>query len=207
MKRCEPFRTYSSPSSLASERMAAASEPEPGSVSAYAGSRSPLARASGDRPPSASSVTSLLIASEPSSLESEDRGRSSRRPAGSPRWRRGPSASPSRSRRSAPPRREARGSRARGAARPCPRGTRPTRRSRPPAGRAPARASGRLADLALLVGERLVTHAESLFAPVEIPDGERDARNHVREGLRAVDVDAPRGGEGCPALVGDHATA
>src|SRR6266576_1262381 len=38
MKRFEPLRTYSPPSSRASVRIAAESEPEPGSVNAYAGS-------------------------------------------------------------------------------------------------------------------------------------------------------------------------
>ena len=41
MKRFEPSRTYSSPSRRAVVRIAAESEPEPDSVSAYAGSHSP----------------------------------------------------------------------------------------------------------------------------------------------------------------------
>ncbi len=41
MKRFEPSRTYSSPSRRAVVRIAALSEPEPDSVSAYAGSHSP----------------------------------------------------------------------------------------------------------------------------------------------------------------------
>ena len=43
MKRFEPSRTYSSPSRRAVVRIAAESEPEPDSVSAYAGSHSPEA--------------------------------------------------------------------------------------------------------------------------------------------------------------------
>ena len=43
MKRLLPLRTYSSPSRTAVVRIAAESEPEPASVSAYAGSHSPLA--------------------------------------------------------------------------------------------------------------------------------------------------------------------
>jgi hypothetical protein len=43
MKRFEPLRTYSSPSRRAVVRIAAESEPEPASVSAYAQSHSPLA--------------------------------------------------------------------------------------------------------------------------------------------------------------------
>ena len=43
MKRLPPFRTYSPPSRRAVERIAALSEPDPGSVSAYAASHSPLA--------------------------------------------------------------------------------------------------------------------------------------------------------------------
>ena len=68
-------------------------------------------------------------------------GRSSRRPSTAPRSRRAPSARPCRCRRSAP-RTAARAGRARASARPCPRGTRPSCRSRPRAARrARARAS------------------------------------------------------------------
>ena len=44
MKRFEPSRTYSSPSRRAVVRIAAESEPDPASVSAYAASHSPDAR-------------------------------------------------------------------------------------------------------------------------------------------------------------------
>src|SRR6266550_910396 len=66
MKRFEPFRTYSSPSRRASLRIAAESEPEPGSVSAYAASHSPLA-SRGSQRSFCSSVPASLIPSEPSS--------------------------------------------------------------------------------------------------------------------------------------------
>ena len=68
-------------------------------------------------------------------------GRSSRRPSTAPRSRRAPSARRCRCRRT-PPRTAARAGRARASARPCPRGTRPSCRSRPRAGRR-ARARGR----------------------------------------------------------------
>src|SRR5215510_2984685 len=66
MKRLPPFRMYSSPSRRASVRIAAESEPEPASVSAYAGSHSPLARCGSQRA-FCSSVPASLIPSEPSS--------------------------------------------------------------------------------------------------------------------------------------------
>src|SRR5215213_3582801 len=66
MKRLPPLSTYSSPSRRASVRIAAESEPEPGSVSAYAGSHSPLARRGSQRC-FCSSVPASLIPSEPSS--------------------------------------------------------------------------------------------------------------------------------------------
>src|SRR4051812_36656867 len=66
MKRLPPFSTYSSPSRRASVRIAAESEPEPGSVSAYAGSHSPLARRGSQRS-FCSSLPASLIPSEPSS--------------------------------------------------------------------------------------------------------------------------------------------
>src|SRR5919204_3340579 len=66
MKRLPPLRTYSSLSRRAVVRIAAESEPEPGSVSAYAASHSPLARRGSHRS-FCSSVPASLRASEPSS--------------------------------------------------------------------------------------------------------------------------------------------
>src|SRR5439155_15371536 len=66
MKRFEPLMTYSPPSSRASVRIAAESDPEPASVSAYAGSHSPLARRGSQRA-FCSTVPASLIPSEPSS--------------------------------------------------------------------------------------------------------------------------------------------
>src|SRR5579871_1742385 len=66
MKRFEPSRTYSSPSRRAVVRIAALSEPEPDSVSAYAGSHSPLAK-SGRYFSFCSSEPAILSPSEPSS--------------------------------------------------------------------------------------------------------------------------------------------
>ncbi len=66
MKRFEPSRTYSSPSRRAVVRIAALSEPEPDSVSAYAGNHSPLANF-GRYFAFCSSVPASLSPSEPSS--------------------------------------------------------------------------------------------------------------------------------------------
>ena len=66
MKRLPPFRTYPSPSRRAVVRMAALSDPEPGSVSAYAASHSPLASLGRNRC-FCSRVPASLMPSEPSS--------------------------------------------------------------------------------------------------------------------------------------------
>ena len=66
MNRLPPFSTYSSPSRRAVVRIAALSEPEPGSVSAYAASHSPLASLGRNRC-FCSSVPASLMPSEPSS--------------------------------------------------------------------------------------------------------------------------------------------
>src|SRR3954451_11913904 len=66
MKRLEASRTYSSPSRRAVVRIAAESEPEPDSVSAYAGSHSPEASFGRERS-LCSSVPASLSPSEPSS--------------------------------------------------------------------------------------------------------------------------------------------
>ena len=66
MKRLPPFSTYSSPSRRAVVRIAALSEPEPGSVSAYAASHSPDA-SFGRKRCFCSSLPASLIPSEPSS--------------------------------------------------------------------------------------------------------------------------------------------
>src|SRR5947207_12601161 len=66
MKRFEPSRTYSSPSRRAVVRIAAESEPEPDSVSAYAGSHSPKANLGRYRS-FCSSLPASLRPSEPSS--------------------------------------------------------------------------------------------------------------------------------------------
>src|SRR4051794_12233518 len=66
MKRFEPLRTYASPSRRAVVRIAALSEPEPDSVSAYAGSHSPLA-SFGRYLSFCSSVPASLSPSDPSS--------------------------------------------------------------------------------------------------------------------------------------------
>src|SRR5947208_11269880 len=66
MKRLPPFSTYSSPSRRAVLRIAALSEPEPGSVSAYAASHSPEASL-GRKRCFCSSVPASLIPRLPSS--------------------------------------------------------------------------------------------------------------------------------------------
>src|SRR5579862_7909944 len=66
MNRLPPSTTYSSPSRRAVVRIAALSEPEPGSVSAYAASHSPLA-SRGRYRCFCSSLPASLIPSEPSS--------------------------------------------------------------------------------------------------------------------------------------------
>src|SRR5690242_11890897 len=66
MKRFEPSRTYSSPSRRAVVRIAAESDPEPDSVSAYAGSHSPDANRGRYRA-FCSSLPGSLRPSEPSS--------------------------------------------------------------------------------------------------------------------------------------------
>ena len=66
MNRLPPSRTYSSPSRRAVDLIAALSEPDPGSVSAYAASHSPLA-SFGRKRCFCSSVPASLIPSEPSS--------------------------------------------------------------------------------------------------------------------------------------------
>ena len=66
MNRFDPLRTYASPSRRAVERIAAESEPEPASVSAYAHSCSPLA-SPGSQRAFCSSVPAIFRPSEPSS--------------------------------------------------------------------------------------------------------------------------------------------
>ncbi len=66
MKRFDPSRTYSSPSRRAVVRIAAESEPDPASVSAYAASTSPEASEGRNRA-FCSSVPASLSPSEPSS--------------------------------------------------------------------------------------------------------------------------------------------
>ena len=66
MKRFEPSRTYSSPSRRAVVRIAAESEPDPASVSAYAASTSPEARL-GRKRAFCSSDPASFSPSEPSS--------------------------------------------------------------------------------------------------------------------------------------------
>ena len=68
MNRLPPSSTYSSPSRRAVDRIAALSEPLPGSVSAYAASHSPDASFGRNRC-FCSSVPASLIPSEPSSCE------------------------------------------------------------------------------------------------------------------------------------------
>src|SRR3954451_10166626 len=72
MKRLPPLSTYSSPSRRASVRIAAESEPDHGSDSAYGGSHSPLA-SRGSQRSFCSSVPASLIPSEPSSWTASKR--------------------------------------------------------------------------------------------------------------------------------------
>ena len=67
MNRFDPSRTYSSPSRRAVVRIAAESEPEPASVSAYAHEPLARSRASAGSAPSAPRVPASLSPSEPSS--------------------------------------------------------------------------------------------------------------------------------------------
>ena len=66
MKRLPPLSTYSSPSRTAVVRIAALSDPDPGSVSAYAASHSPVASLGRNRC-FCSSLPASLIPNEPSS--------------------------------------------------------------------------------------------------------------------------------------------
>ena len=133
MKRFDPSSTYSSPSRRAVVRIAAESEPEPASVSAYAASTSPEA-SRGQEPRSLLLRPRELEPERAELLHGEDQparradlrdllDRDEREQRRRCRCRR------------APRRRGGRRSRARGRARRRPTGTRATRRSRPRAAR------------------------------------------------------------------------
>ena len=134
-------------------------------------------------------------------LDGEDQARSSRRPWRAPRSRRAPSARRCRCRRT--PRRTAgRRARARGRARPCPSGN---SRRLVDLGRARGDAlagerADEVADLALLVGQRVVGHREILRSP-ENREHAVDRGEHLEGTLAGLGVfEAP-----CSALPQDAA--